>query len=364
MLGIFSKISAALPLGTPHQIGIDIGAASVKIVGVRGLEHSIKVVAVGEEETPMGCVNDGVIADPKSMAEIVHAAIRNSGVKNCKGVSAAVGIRGVGSVFRRFILPMQSSEEMANQIMIEAQNQFESDLSDWIVDYQIISEPDRKGLVAVMLVGAKRHVVEDYLSVLKHVGVRPTIFDCDIFAIANTYDHTAKFSNSETVACLDVGRDSTKFNLLQNGSPIIVRSFQIGGMHLTEAIAKHLSIDFDQAENMKKSGENTPDSCDKAISNHIKEITNEIRQTVNFFTNSSPDIHINKIDRFILSGGGSSIKRLADNISATFGTDIEFADPFRNADVATRALENIISPAYFFAVAYGLALRRIGDRQQ
>ncbi len=364
MLGIFSKITAALPLNTPHQIGIDIGASSVKFVAVRGSGTNIKVLAAGQEEILFGCMNDGVIADPRTIASAVLNAFKNSGLKSFKGVSAAVGIRGVGTIFRRLLLPLQSPEEMVNQITIEAQQQIESDLSDWIIDYQILTEPNRQGLVAVMLVGAKRSIVEDFLTVLKQVGVRPTIFDCDVFAISNTYERTIKNHGSQdTTICLDIGRDSTKFNLLQGRTPVIVRSFQIGGMHLTESIAKHMNLDFDQAEDLKLEGKPFPPSCEKAVSNHFSDLCKEIQQTITFFANSNGDIKIDSIDRILLSGGGAATYGLRETLENTLKTSVEFIDPFRATENTPQVDAETATMPHLFSVAFGLASRRMGDRE-
>jgi type IV pilus assembly protein PilM len=367
MFGILSQITSALSIGAPTQIGIDIGAHHVKVVGLKGDVNNPKVVGVGLSNTPVGCVTDGVLSDPRTLVDVVKAALEKANLSGFRGVPTNIGLRGVGAVFRKIVLPLQSPEEMVNQIIVEAQQQIESDLSEWIISHQILTPPDRQGQVAVMLVGAKKHVVDDYLQVVTLLGLKPAVFDCDIFAIANTYDNVYRSSNQETILCLDIGRDTSKFHLIQDRVPTIVRSFQGGGIHLTEGIAKATGVDFDEAERKKISAsrdENISQDCQLAITNYISELIAEIKQTIEFFASSNADVKIEAIDRILLSGGGAKTRGLADAMSTHFKTQVEFTDPFHKASLSEKIETAVGDNAHIYSVAYGLAIRKSGDGEK
>ncbi len=366
MAEIFSQLASTLRLGGSAQIGIDVGASSIKIVALKGSEQSPKLLGVATEQTPAGLIVDGVITDPPSLLNVLKKALQKCGVPH-QGTPATVGLRGVGVVFRRLILPLQSPEEMANQISLEAQHQIESDLTEWIIDYQVLSEPDRQGQVPVMLVGAKRNVVDDYLSVLQQVGVRPSVFDCDIFALANAYENANKRNIQGTTLCLDIGRDTTKFHLLRNGIPVVVRSFQGGGIHLTESVAKDLAIGFDIAEERKISAsknEGSPSECEAVIERYNSELVQEMQQTIDFFVNSNSDEKIDHVDAIALAGGGARTRGLSTAIASHFKTHVEILDPFKKASFTKKIAMSIGEDAHQYAVAYGLALRKTGDKEQ
>ncbi len=367
MSGLLSQIASAMSFGGPSQIGIDIGAGSVKVVAIRGDAKDPKVIGVATEQTPGGCVTDGVLGDPRSMVEVIKAALKKANVGSYQGVPANVGMRGVGVVFRRLTLPLQSPEEMASQIALEAQQQIESDLSEWIIDYQVLTSPDRQGQVAVILVGAKRNAIEDYMQTLKLIGLQPSIFDCDIFALANAFEDSNGGPVQETTLCLDIGRDTTKFNLVQDGIPVVVRSVQSGGTHLSEMIAKALGIDFERAEELKilaSTSDNVQKECETAIENYIKDLLAEMKQTISFFANSNSEIKVDTIDRIVLAGGGARTRGLANAMAHSFKTQVEFLDPFRRATIVPNVAATLADQAHVYAVAYGLALRRTGDREQ
>jgi type IV pilus assembly protein PilM len=367
MSGVFSEIASLLSIGGPSQIGLDIGASYVKVVGIKGEAQNPKIIGVGFKSTPTGCVVDGVLSDPRTLVDVIQDALKDAKISAFKGVPTTVGLRGVGVVFRRITLPLQSPEEMVNQIVLEAQQQIESDLSEWIISHQILTPADRQGQVAVMLVGAKKQVVNDYLQVLEMVGLKPNIFDCDIFSIANTLEQTHINTSQETILCLDIGRDTSKFHLLQGGIPTIVRSFQGGGIHLTESIAKVMGTDFDTAEKHKISAsrnENPPPECQTAIATYNTELIAEMKQTMEFFANSNSDVKIDSLDRILLSGGGAKTWGLAEAISAQFNTQVEFTDPFKKAAVSEKVATSIGDNAHIYSVAFGLALRKTGDSEK
>jgi type IV pilus assembly protein PilM len=370
MAGFLNSIASSLGLGANIQLGIDIGAASVKVVAVKNdSDSSVKVVGASYEETPPGCVVDGVLSDPRAMVTVVQDAIKKAGIRNYKGMNAAVGLRGVGVMFRRIMLPYQNSDEMGAQVVIEAQQQIETDLSEWIVDFQTLTPPDRQGQCAVMLVGAKRSVAEDYTTLLGMIGLKPQIFDCDVFASANALEHALGGAIPDTTLILDIGRDTTKFHLIQDAVPLIVRSFPTGGLHLTELVAKNLSISYDEAEVLKISASNsetghTHKECETAFRSYLKDLSAEIKQTIDFFANSNSDTKIDAIDKIFLCGGGARTRGLPQVLSKQFHTEVKLLNPFRQAILGGNTEAEIGDNAHIFPVAFGLAMRETGDRER
>jgi len=216
-----------------------------------------------------------------------------------------------------------------------------------------------------MLVAAKRGAVEEYDNLVKLLGAIPTVFDCDVFAIENAHEHSQGILG-ETIMCLDIGKDSTKINILQDGSPVLVRSISLGGQHLTEQIQKNLAVDMEQAETMKisasASGDLMSGELAGAVQTHIDEVCEEIKRTLEFFANASADLKIDTIDRVVLSGGGSTIASLASGIGKFLNCEVIYANPFAKLNVPAKYQDLINQFPHVFNVAVGLALRHAGDK--
>lgn len=361
-----SKLKGLLRFGGAIHIGIDVGASSVKIIAVKNNRSDRpKVVGAAIVEIPVGCVVDGVLNDTRSVSEIIRNTLESARI-DYHDQPAAVGMRGLNVVYKKLLLPFQKPAEMAQQIWIEAQQQVDSDLTSWIIDHQVMAAPDIQGQVPVMLVAAKRSAVEEFNAMLQLIGVKPDVFDCDVFAIENAAEQSMGIK-SDTIMCLDIGQDSTKINIIQDGHPCLTRSFSLGGSHLTELMAKNLGIDFSQAETMKISANSSGDLLSQkevaqSVKVHIEEINEEIKRTLEFFANSSSDVQLDTVDRVILSGGGATVAGLPESISKFLNCQVDLARPFERANVTAKAAEVINMFPHVFNVAYGLALRYAGDK--
>jgi Tfp pilus assembly PilM family ATPase len=122
-------------------------------------------------------------------------------------------------------------------------------------------------------------------------------------------------------------------------------------------------MDFEQAEELKLNGSPFPPPCEKAVSNHFKDLSTEIQQTITFFANSNTDIRIDSIERILLSGGGASTHGLREALVKSLKTSVEFVDPFHGTENSAQVLSCVGTMPHLFSVAFGLALRRIGDRE-
>ena len=360
MFGLFSS-------GQDQSVGLDIGASHIKLVGLKNLNSNHpKVIGVGVVPSPHGAISDGSIIDPKALRQAIANAFEEARIP-MRNQNVVVGLKGLNVLFKRVIIPFQDGPEMADQILREAQQQIDSELNDWIVDYQVLTERDDQGQVAVIIVAGKRPPIEDFHHLLRELGVIPVVFDCDVFAIANIHERAYRDAN-QTSLLLDVGKDSTKVMLKDAaGVPSLVRSMSIGGGHLTESLARAASMDIRQAELLKvsasQSGTLFQDPTIGGIAKrHIEEVLIELNQTLDFYASATADSGTPKIDSVILSGGAATTAGLAHSLSQSLNAKVEFVDPFRFLDVPSRVqIPEAIQP-HVFATSVGLALRFHGDK--
>ncbi|NBW80203.1 type IV pilus assembly protein PilM [bacterium] len=360
LVGLF-KSNASL------QLGIDVGASAVKVVALERSGKGYRLMGLGWEETPPGAVVDGSLSDTKTIAQVVTAALKQTKL-NYKGASAAVGLRGINVVFKRISIPFQGIAELGKQVVLEAQQHVDSDLSNWEIDYEPIGEPTTEGQIAILLVAARKSVVEQYVEMLKQVGVRPAVLDCDAFAMSNSLELIIP-DDSKTLLCIDVGRDSTKIHLTIRGQTSIIRSLPIGGAHFTDLLSRQLGINHVEAETLKWSIGN-PDFAQshpeiaEICKQHTFELCEEIKKTMEFYAGMETSAAIRDIDAIVLSGGGSVVPGLSEGISTLMNADTVYASPFRGMELTSKEQETVTSRySHQFAVATGLALRREGDKE-
>lgn len=363
MLGLFSNAGN-------QSVGLDIGSSHIKLVGLKNAASAHpKVFGIGVVPTPNGALADGSIIDFKAMRSAIAGAFEESRI-SMRDQNIVVGLKGLNVLFKRVIIPYQEGPEMNEQILLEAKQQIDSNLNDWIVDFQILTERDEQGQVAAMIVAGKRSPIEDIHRLLVEMGLRPIAFDCDVFAISNIHEKSYRNATGSTGATLllDVGKDSTKVLVKDaQGIPTLVRSMSIGGGHLTESLARAASIDLRQAEILKvsssRSGSLFQDpNIGGVAKKHIEELLVELHQTLDFYTGSNRQEEPAKFESIILSGGAATTAGLAHSLSQALGARAEFIDPFNTLDVPSRVqIPEEVQP-HVFATSVGLALRFLGDK--
>jgi type IV pilus assembly protein PilM len=361
---VIDSIKNMFALESDLHVGLDLGASAIKLLAVKGNTSSRpKIVAAAIVETPLGCVQDGNLSDGRTLSEMIVKAFGMANIP-LKGTKVNVGLRGLNVVHKKIQLPSAKPEEMAQQVILEAQQQVDSDLNDWIIDHQVISKPDAQGQVQVMLVAAKRHGVLEFRNLLTSLQLKPVVFDCDVFAVENAFENSYGLSD-EICLCLDIGRDSTKINMVQNGSPLLVRSFGLGGSHFTEQISKFLSLGYDHAESLKVSSGSNPEKLeskefDQALDAHCSELVEEIRRTLEFFSTQNAGVAIENLDQVLLSGGGSLAATFGQRLQNALKVNVQFLNPFKGVD---GNIPDVCAPyPHVFAVSLGLALRSMGDK--
>src|SRR5687767_16006127 len=118
--------------------------------------------------------------DPQIVVETVRSLMDSSGVKP-KRLVAAVGGRDV--IVKKIQMDRMKEADAREVIRWEAEQHVPFDMANVELDFQIL-DPDAEGLqMNVLLVAAKRELVESRLSLLSEAGLDPSIIDVDAFAI-------------------------------------------------------------------------------------------------------------------------------------------------------------------------------------
>ena len=104
---------------------------------------------------------------------------------------------------------------------------------------------------------------------------------------------------------------------------------------------------------------------EKSIEPLINDVTEivamEIQKTFDFYRATTEDLGEVNVQKILISGGGSKLAGLAEELSSRLELPVEVLDPFRNIKVDTRKFD----PDYLseimpeMAVAVGLALRGV-----
>ncbi|MBU0485723.1 MAG: pilus assembly protein PilM [Proteobacteria bacterium] len=352
-----SKLNIDIPFFTPQQltVGLDIGSHAIKICLLSETSKGYQILKVGSAMLPPNSVEDGVLQDAEAVSRAISILIKNLGLK---GKKIAISISGYSVIVKKINLATMSSEELDSHIQAEAEQYIPFDIDDVYLDYQDLhTNTDEEDRTDVMLVAAKKDVVDKYLEMLKSIGLNTIIVDVDAFALENAYG--VNFGTEGNIVLVDIGASKMNINIVSEGTSVLARDVVLGSRMLTEQIQNTFDLTFDEAEALKI-GLTAPgdrqQSLEDIFTNTCIQWVTEVKRALDFYYSNYPDDTINKI---VLSGGGAKVKGIAQLFTEETGIKTEIFGPFTRA----KADKDKIDPDYLkqigpeMALSTGLATR-------
>ncbi len=342
------------------MVGLDIGSGAIKVAQIGERKGAYALTKFGMMEMPYGAIEDGQIKDP----EIVAETIRNICVSyNVKAANAALSISGHSVIVKNITTNKMSDEEMQENLQVEAEQYLPFDIKDVYMDFAILGEVDDKSdQMQVVLVAAKKDMIDEYVSVVELAKLNPCIMDVDAFSLQNIYEINTE-TEEEIVALVDVGANKTNVNILKNKKSVLIRDVSMGGDQISQEIVSQSGCSFDEAEDWKQNPEAAKMDAEELsdiIALASARWCEEIRPAIDFFYS----INEERPDKILLSGGGGSVTGFKEMLAAETGIPVEILNPFKAIDTSDEAFDSSylkrIAPQA--AICLGLALRRLDDK--
>lgn len=356
-MGLFSK--------NTHLFGLDIGSSSVKLAELEmdKKDGIWRLKNFGMVDLPPEAIVDGAIMNTMVIVDAIRELVGRHKIKT-KDVS--ISVAGHSVIIKRINLPLMTADELDESIQWEAEQYIPFDINDVNIDVQILDqEGDEAGQMEVLLVAARKDLVNEYVSIIQEAGLNPAVIDVDAFAVENMFELNYEMPK-EAVALVDVGASNVNINVLENGVTTFTRDVGIGGRQFTEEIQRALNISYEEAEAMKVGGAEAdatavvPEEIEAVLGATSENLATEIHRSLDFHLSASHT----RLNRIYLSGGAARTPGLLSAIRDRTGTQVEMVDAFRRIEIDEREfnpnfLRDVAAQA---GVAIGLALRRAGDR--
>ncbi len=352
--GLLSRLSSITDVfSSETAVGLSIGSSSIKIAELKKQGKQYKLLQFGVMPISDDVVNNREIVNPLAVSETIQQLGRQLKLKT-KNICSSLS--GPSVIIKRFQLEVPNKKELQDQVFWEAEQYLPFDVSEVVMDFQVVGE-GKDGKTDVVLVAVKRKVVEDYLETIQKAGFKAKIIDTDYFALQDCYETNYSLSPSEAVALVDIGSVATKIVIVQNNIPIFTKDSLLGGRYLTAEIQKQLNISFADAEALKVGEQNTvPQEVSELIQISCDNVAAEVKRAIDFYNASSIGAPVSVV---LLTGGGSKLNSLSANVEAKVGRPTQILNPFNNItyDPQVFTPDYIASIAPFAAVPVGLAIR-------
>jgi type IV pilus assembly protein PilM len=344
-----------------NLVGLDIGSSTIKAAEIVETKKGPSLKSFGMIDIAPGVITDGAIKEPESVADSIRQLFK---LYNLKGQNVVISIGGYSVIVKKINVQTMEEEQLQETIHFEAEQYIPFDISDVNLDFQILGESEiNPNQMSVLLVAAKKDMVNDYINLIQMAGLNPCIIDVDAFALQNIFEFNYDL-NGENIALIDIGASKTSLNILKGKSSVFMRDVSLGCGQINQKIISLLDCSPREAEELKHS-----DQSDRISTEEMTEITSsvvadwcmEIRRALDFFYSTYPD---DQIKRIVLSGGGANIKEFRQLLAAETSAEVETVKPFENFILD----EDRYDPSHFdqiapqAAICMGLAIRRVDDK--
>ena len=340
--------------------GLDIGSSSIKMVELDGKLNSLNLVSLGFENLPGDTIIDGQIMELNVVSDVIRSVCANHDVKSDNVVT---GVSGHSVILKNIVLPSMSKEELEESIDWHAEEHIPYDLADVSLDYQVTHETADS--THVLIAACKSERIDNIKQAIQLAGKTATIIDVDTFALQNCYEVNYNPTDKDVVTLLNIGASTMNVNIVKGTQSLFTRDITVGGSQFTDVLQRSLGLNFQQAEAVKRGVTDVVEGIEEKsiepLMNNVTEIVAmEIQKTFDFYRATTED-NETVVQKILISGGGSKLVGLAQELSERLELPVEILNPFRNIKVDDKKFD----PQYLseivpeMAVAVGLAVRGV-----
>lgn len=335
-------------------VGLDIGSGLVKVAVIDHSRGTPELAKVAISPLPTDAIVEGEVMDPGIVADAIRSALQSAS-PNVKDVVTAVGGRDV--IIKR-IQTERVREQQARELMQWEAEQHVPDVESVELDFQIL-DPDGapNDEMSVLLVAAKRDLVEAKLRILAEAGVKASIVDVDAFALHNAFELNYPAAMRGVVGLVNIGHEVTNINILDAGVPVLTRDLAFGTRRLREDLQREHGLSAQDAEDLIR-GFDRSAPLDSVTQRRTDEIATGLDRAMAFL---APGLKKGEteIRSVYICGGGARTPGLGESLGQRLRKPVELANPLANIQVREGALESLVTDevAPLLMLSIGLALR-------
>jgi type IV pilus assembly protein PilM len=335
-------------------VGLDIGSGLIKVAVIDHSKKTPELVRVAIAPLAQDAIVEGEVMDPGVVAEAIRAAMDKAGVET-KDVVIAVGGRDV--IVKKIQIERVKEQQVRELLRWEAEQHVPFDVESVELDHQTLDPQGTGSQMDVLLVAAKRELIQAKQRVLEEAGLNAVIVDVESFALHNGFEVNHPDAMSGMVGLLNVGHDVTNINLLENGVPILSRDVAVGTRRMREDLMRERGLGGDEAERLLQ-GFDRSAHLDAVIETRGEEIAVGVDRALAFIQQSSRGAELRQV---YTCGGGARIPGLNDMLGRRLRLAVQQANSLANLTVRDGALESLVtdqvSPLLMLPI--GLALRQV-----
>jgi len=343
-----------------NAFAIDISDHSIKYGELIMTSSGLRLGKYGIEKIPEGIVVSGKIEKEDELVRVLKIIKEKEKLRFIR-----VSLSEEQMYLFTLSVPRVNNENLRDMILLQIEEYIPLKAPDAVFDFDIIKEDDKTILVEVVAIASS--TLLSYLSVFDRAGLSPLSCEIDAQATARA---VIPSGDASPIMIVDFGDSRTGISVSSRGRVFLTTTLSLGGIDLTNMIAKNFSLSFPEAEEMKheyglnkvsKAGDIFP-----AILNGISVLKDEINKQYQYWeTHYSNNKEHEQINRIILCGGDANLAGLSDYLELSMKIKIENANVWVNILNTENSIPEIsFEESLGYATVLGLSLGSYMDKPQ
>jgi type IV pilus assembly protein PilM len=334
-------------------VGLDIGSGLIKLVAISHGSGEPVLTKVALTSVVDDAIVEGEVMDTGIVADAIRGLMQSAGIKT-KQVVIAVGGRDV--IIKKIAMERVKETEARQLIRWEAEQHVPFDMENVELDFQIL-DPEGEGLqMNVLLVAAKRELVENKMALLTQAGLQPSIIDVDAFALHNAFQLNHPDAMHGVVGLVNLGHETTNINIMEDGVPVLTRDLPLGTRRFREDLQRERGLSSEEADRLLQGFERS-EVLEPFLETRGEELAVGIERAAAFLQSASRSA--GGVARLYITGGGSRIPGLNRVLADRLRLPVQQANPIERLQVAEDVLSTLnpdeVGPLLMLPI--GLALR-------
>jgi type IV pilus assembly protein PilM len=324
-------------------IGLELDYGAARAVELSGSPQDSKLTVLGSVALPAGAVEEGMVINPELVGQALKKLWSSHGFSSR---DVLLGVSNQGVLVRYATFPKVAPDKLDNVIRYQAQEHLPIALSSVVLDYLVVGETtgETGPLVEVLLVAARRDMLDKFIKALDYAGVEPGDIDVSTLTLTRVMPPVA---GNMTVAMVDVANGLTNILITSNGIPRLARLVSAK----VKDIADRLQCSLDE---VFAGVNNSPEDTEDVISDWVKGLTADIHSSIMYYQGRAGS---EGVEQVYLTGRGARLHGVAEQMAAELDLPVHTLNPLKNHADTARKNASAKGEELDYAVSVGLARR-------
>lgn len=366
-------------------IGIDIGHSSVNAAQAAFYQGKPTIIKTMVE-------NIVAVDDPEREKASTEALKKVLADFNTRHADIVCTVSNQKTIVDYVTMPRMPEGELSLAIQLEVNNSQHFSIEDPVFDFQVDGHVSEKNVdkTSVIVAAVAKSSIDgllahfkplerDRFGFLKKILQVPDFMGLNLvkiipvsIALENVIKKS-KLQRQETIIILEMGSRSAELDIYRNGHLEFSRKINITGSDFTQCLTSALSTDkgkveltMQEAEFVKKEfgipsaseeylidGKITANQAISLLRPKLEQLIKEITRFFDFYYDKNQG---GKIDRLILSGSGTMLKRLPEFLNAELGLPVGIGNFLQDVEFLPEEMLNNLQRKQKLTLAVGAAL--------